>query len=182
MLAWPTTTPTSHCSGYASINLTKMKRFHYICSLILVFLSSVSSFAPSKTSVEKVTIQLNAVTPSRRDFFNSAINTAGMISIITFTQPAYADVTNKIASQASLRYIKRSVKEFDKLELYASMNDYTEMKEAIRAPALSEIRKNAFVIIRGAEDGPESENLQASYKTFISCLEKLDSDSSLGLR
>lgn len=119
---------------------------------------------------------------SRRDLVSGIISAVGVVTATTLTQPAYADVTNKIASQASLRYIKRSVKEFEKLELYASMDDYTEIKEAIRAPALSEIRKNASVIIRGAEGGPESKNLETSYKAFISSLEKLDSQSSLALR
>ncbi len=95
---------------------------------------------------------------------------------------AHADVTNKIASQSSLRYIKRSVKELDKLEFYAAQNDYSEMKQGLRSPALSEIRKNASVLIKGGEDGPEADNLQSVYSAFIKDIEALDGAASLGFR
>ncbi len=125
---------------------------------------------------------------SREDLFQNMVKssttaaTATFITFLSSPNPANADVTNKIASQASLRYIKRSIKEFEKLEFFASMNDYSEMKQGLRSPALSEIRKNAKVLIKGGEDGVEAENLVASYDDFIKDIEKLDSDASLGFR
>ena len=44
------------------------------------------------------------------------------------------------------------------------------------------MRKVAFVLVRGGEDGPKAEQLTASYKSFIASLEKIDSTSSLGIR
>ena len=160
-----------------------MRSFILLCSVAsLLFSSTARAFAPAAKRAVSASSELHADPVSRRDLINGIISTAGVATATILSQPAYADVTNKIASQASLRYIKRSVREFDKLELYASMDQYSEMKEAIRAPALSEIRKNAFVLIRGAEGGPESAKLEAAYKAFISSLEKLDSEANLALR
>eukprot|EP00551_Chaetoceros_affinis_P010039 CAMPEP_0203668870 /NCGR_PEP_ID=MMETSP0090-20130426/5394_1 /ASSEMBLY_ACC=CAM_ASM_001088 /TAXON_ID=426623 /ORGANISM="Chaetoceros affinis, Strain CCMP159" /LENGTH=216 /DNA_ID=CAMNT_0050533425 /DNA_START=61 /DNA_END=711 /DNA_ORIENTATION=- len=125
---------------------------------------------------------------SRQDFFQTMIKSSAVATATAFMTlsssplPANADVTSKIASQASLRYIKRSIKELEKLEFVASNNDYSEMKQGLRSPALSEIRKNAKVLIKGGEDGAEAENLVASYDAFIKDIEKLDGDASLGFR
>mmetsp|Transcript_26584 Transcript_26584/g.30415 ORF Transcript_26584/g.30415 Transcript_26584/m.30415 type:complete len:227 (+) Transcript_26584:207-887(+) len=113
---------------------------------------------------------------------STAILTTVSTSLTFIPSPAFADVTNKVASQASLRYIKRSVKELEKLELYASTNDYSEIKQGLRSPALSEIRKNANVLIKGGDDTSEAETLTAIYATFIKDIEKLDSNASLGFR
>ena len=74
------------------------------------------------------------------------------------------------------------MKELEKLEFFASQNDYSEMKEGIRAPGLSEIRKNMRVLIRGGEDSAEAENLQNAYDTFIKSIEELDGAANLGVR
>lgn len=104
------------------------------------------------------------------------------IMIATYSRPAFADVTNKVASQAALRYMKRTISEFEKLEFYAAQNDYKEVKLGLRTPALSEVRKNANTLIKGGEDGPEAQNLVDAYSHFIKNLEALDSSSSLGVR
>ena len=44
--------------------------------------------------------------------------------------------------------------------LTGTAHDYFQIKQGIRAPGLSEIRKNAQVLIKAGEDGEEAENLQ----------------------
>lgn len=129
---------------------------------------------------------------SRSDLFQqlkkttiTATATAALIGLSTTTllpQPALADVTNKVASKSALRYVKRSIKEFETLEFKAGMNNYEEVKDGLRSSALDEIRKNSKVLIKGGEDGPEAENLVVAYKAFIKGIEKLDSDANLALR
>ncbi len=149
------------------------------------FSSSASSSRVASTSTSSSTA-LDGI--SRRNAIqnlaaSTTIAIVGGASSFSFApDAAYADVTNKIASQSSLRYIKRSMKELDKLEFYAAQNDYSEMKQGLRSPALSEIRKNALVLIKGGEDGPEAENLQTAYSTFIKDIETLDGEASLGFR
>lgn len=74
------------------------------------------------------------------------------------------------------------MKELEKLEFFAAQNEYSEIKQGIRAPGLSEIRKNMGVLIKGGEDGPEAENLKNAYDTFIKSIEELDGSASLGFR
>ena len=126
---------------------------------------------------------------SRQELFQQIIKKSStMASALATTTmlnspaPALADVTNKVASKAALRYIKRSIKEFEKLEFFAAMNEYSEMKQGLRSPALSEVRKNANVLIKGGEDSEEAENLIVAYNAFIKDIEKLDGDASLGYR
>ena len=124
---------------------------------------------------------------SRKEFIHSIMKASLVVSsstpfLFSSPSPALADVTNKVASKSALRYIKRSIKELEKLELYASTNDYAEIKQGLRSPALSEVRKNASVLIKGGEDGPDAEMLVSSYGTFIKDVEKLDGDASLGFR
>ncbi len=118
---------------------------------------------------------------TRRNAFQSIL-AAPALATIAIAQPAFADVTNKVASQSALRYVKRSIKEFEKLEFFAAQNDYAEVKAGIRSPALSEIRKNMQVLIKGGDDGAEAENLKSSYDAFIKGIEDLDSQASLGFR
>lgn len=95
---------------------------------------------------------------------------------------AKADITNKVASSAALRNVKRSQKQLASLELYATTEDYQGLKEAIRQPPLSEMRKNCFILVRGGEDVPDARNLQAKYQRFIQALESMDSTASLAMR
>lgn len=118
---------------------------------------------------------------NRKDALKHLISVPSLM-IATISRPAFADVTNKVASQAALRYMKRTIAEFEKLEFYAAQNDYKEVKLGLRTPALSEIRKNGNVLIKGGEDGPEAQTLVDSYSHFIKNLEALDSSSSLGVR
>ena len=145
---------------------------------------SVQAFSLSNN---KHSVQLSSTSSidnqvSRRNAFKVLIAPAVVATTTSFSKPAFADVTNKVASQSSLRYIKRSIKEFEKLEFFASQNDYSQIKQGIRAPGLSEIRKNAQVLIKAGEDGEEAENLQKAYDTFIKDVEALDGAASLGFR
>lgn len=142
--------------------------------------SNVHSFTFGTQDVRSTTALSNHI--SRRNAIQGLLTPAIATVVTSFSQPAFADVTNKVASQSALRYMKRSMKELEKLEFYASNNDYSEIKQGIRSPALSEIRKNAKVLIKGGEDGPEAENLQVAYDAFIKDIESLDGDASLGFR
>lgn len=156
-------------------------------TLIVFFtllLCSIEAYFTHLPKVTRASTSLYSTTDlSRRAALRFSI-CLGTLAIAenTIIKPAFADVTNKVASQSSLRYIKRSIKELEKLELYASQNDYTEMKQGIRGPGISEIRKNAVVLIRGGEDGPEATNLKNSYDEFIKDIEALDGAASLGVR
>jgi len=68
-------------------------------------------------------------------------------------------------------------------------NQYEPLKEAVRVPPLSEIRKACTQIIKRRseeETGGGGEEaillLQDKYKTFIGALEKMDSTAGLGMR
>lgn len=144
-------------------------------------ISATNAFVVHQLSnVSSSPTTLNMKSVSRRQTLKQVATTVGALSILPSISSA--DVTNKIASQASLRYIKRSIKEFESIELAASTDNYTEIKTALRNQGLSEIRQNARVLIRGGEDGPESENLVAAYSSFIKELESLDSQAFLGIR
>lgn len=139
------------------------------------------SVKASSTTTSCIVDTTNQV--SRRNALKKVFIAPTVAAVTTsFSKPAFADVTNKVASQSSLRYIKRSIKEFEKLEFFAAQNDYSQIKQGIRAPGLSEIRKNAQVLIKAGEDGEEAENLQNAYNTFIKDVEALDGAASLGFR
>jgi len=75
------------------------------------------------------------------------------------------------------------VRQLNEMEFAAvSSNDYTSVKEAIRKPPLTEVRRNCMILVKGGEDGPDADNLQSKYATFIKELEGLDSQASLGMR
>ena len=96
--------------------------------------------------------------------------------------PAYADVTNKVASTAAIRAVKRALKDLEKAEFACAGNQFTDVKEALRTPGLNEVRKNCLILIRGGEDGAEVDNLKSTYQKFVKDLEALDSQASLGMR
>jgi hypothetical protein len=95
---------------------------------------------------------------------------------------AHADVTSKVASSAALRNVKSSQKKLAAMEVLVEENDYSEVKEAIRAAPFSDVRKSCSTLIKGGEDGPDFEELQVRYKSFVTKLEKMDSNASLALR
>lgn len=100
-----------------------------------------------------------------------------------FVGSAHADVTNKVASSAALRSLKRAQ---DKLPTQLlpdiQANDFYGVKARIREPPFDSMRKNGQVLVRGGEDGPKAKQLVRGYKELIGALEKIDSTSSLGMR
>uniref|UniRef100_A0A7S1Z940 Uncharacterized protein n=1 Tax=Ditylum brightwellii TaxID=49249 RepID=A0A7S1Z940_9STRA len=128
----------------------------------------------------------NAQELSRREAFatfNKAALAAATVLTTSASLPANADVTNKIASSSALRTIKRCIRQLTDMEGSAtSFNDYMSVKESIRKPPLTEVRRNCVILIKGGEDGPDAALLQEKYNAFIKALESLDGQASLGMR
>jgi len=181
--------------------------------------SSIQSSSSSSTTASTTTMLFEKKQNdniSRKDLFKqlSTFSSATMLTILSTTSnvafAAAADdelttttttsssnsatsstTTSNVKNKAALRYIKRSIKEFESLELYASTNDYSEIKQGLRNPGLSEIRKNCNTLIKSSVeasnngDGNGNENnekLSTLYSQFIKDIEKLDGDASLGFR
>uniref|UniRef100_A0A7S2S1F9 Uncharacterized protein n=1 Tax=Eucampia antarctica TaxID=49252 RepID=A0A7S2S1F9_9STRA len=140
------------------------------------------SAIPKHASSSATTSQLDAEISLSRRLVIESIFALATVSATTVALPAYADVTNKVASQSALRTVKRTVKELQKLEFVVADNNYAGLKEGLRVPPFTDVRKNCNVLIRGGEDGPEQEALQKAYGEFIKNLEDLDSQASLGAR
>lgn len=151
-----------------------------------LFSSSADAFAT--TSSEKYTASVTALNAeqglTRRGLLgkvaSASVLTAGVASGLP--SPAFADVTNKVASTAAIRAVKRAVKDIEKAEFPCVNNDFTDVKAALRTPGLNEVRKNCLILIKGGEDGPEAENLKTAYAKFVKDIEALDSQASLGMR
>ena len=107
---------------------------------------------------------------------------AGVIGSAILPGVANADITNKVASTEALRKVKRAQKQLNKLLPIAQANDFLEVKAFLRTPPFADVRKYAFTLVRGGEDGPKAVELEKSYKAFIASIEKIDSTSSLGIR
>ena len=116
---------------------------------------------------------------SRKTFLNDLGVVLGTLLVPT---AANADITNKLSSSSALRSVKLSQKKLAAMEDFILMNDCVPLKEALRVQPFSDIRKSCTTLIQGGEDGPDAEELQKRYKTFIANLEKLDSTASLGMR
>jgi len=104
------------------------------------------------------------------------------MGLVQIPNPALADVTNKVASPAALRSVKRAQKQLSDLQPVAAADDFVQVKAFLRTPPFSDVRKNCFVIVRGGDEGPMAEELQSTYKAFIASIEKIDSTASLGMR
>ena len=181
--------------------------------------SSIQSLSSSTSTTTMLFEKKQNDNISRKDLFKqlSTFSSATMLTILSTTSnvafAAAADdnelttttsssssssnsatsstTTSNVKNKAALRYIKRSIKEFESLELYASTNDYSEIKQGLRNPGLSEIRKNCNTLIKSSVeannngDGNGNENnekLRILYSQFIKDIEKLDGDASLGFR
>lgn len=117
---------------------------------------------------------------SRRQILEGA--SIALATTILTPLAANADITNKVASLSNLRNVKRAQKQLDTLELYAVNDQFTELKQAVRAPPLADIRKSGFALVRGGEDGPDAQKLTASYQKFITSFEQMDNYAGLGIR
>jgi hypothetical protein len=117
---------------------------------------------------------------SRRQALSSGA--VGFASAFFVPLAANADITSKVASSAQLRNVKRASKQLDTMELYATNGDAAGLRSAIRLAPLSEVRKAAFTLVRGAEDGPDAELMSSTYQTFIRALEQMDSMAAVSVR
>lgn len=150
--------------------------------------TTTTLLAGTSSSNQNTPSQSSLVEESRRSaiknmFVGGAVMMTTTTSILS-SNPliANADVTAKVASTAALRIVKRSLKELQNVELYAVENDYGAVKQSLRVPPFTELRKNCSILINGGSDGPEKENLEMSYGQFIKSIEALDSACSLGMR
>lgn len=162
--------------------------FAVVASLLLVDSSfGWSSPPPQQSKTQSVTwtdSTAASVTTTRREALNTAaLGLLGSMSVmIASPEAARADVTNKVASAAAIRNLKRAQSQLPKLRTTVQDNDFVAVKAFLRTPPFDEVRKNGFIIVRGGEDGPKAGELQTSYKNFIASVEKIDSSASLGMR
>lgn len=116
----------------------------------------------------------------------STANTAGALSNAIITS---SDV--KIAN----RSIKKSLDELKQMEFLVVDNDYNGVRQTLRVPPLTEVRKNCGILIKkykidhnifddptGKEAPPPLSELEIAYKEFIKDIEDLDSKAGLGSR
>mmetsp|Transcript_26452 Transcript_26452/g.73038 ORF Transcript_26452/g.73038 Transcript_26452/m.73038 type:complete len:215 (-) Transcript_26452:27-671(-) len=116
-----------------------------------------------------------------RDEFLAQV--AAMTTVaVSPARPARADITSKLASSAALRNAKSVQKKLSTLELYVVQQDYVSIKESLRVAPVSDIRKSCTTLVRGGDDGPDAQQLEGRYNTFMSSLERLDSLASVGMR
>lgn len=118
---------------------------------------------------------------TRRTFFQDLVSTVAVASVLV-PRSASADITSQLAAPAALRTIKRARKKISNMEDTVLLNDYTEIKAALRLESISDLRKSCSTIIKATEEGPNAESILQNYKTMITSLEKLDSLASVGMR
>ena len=138
----------------------------YIFSILFSYASVINGWSSSNIS--------------RKSFVGGLVT--GMIGNSLLPNVANADITNKVASSTALRDVKRAQKQLEKLATPVETNDFTGVKAFLRTPPFADVRKNCFVLVRGAEDGPKVEEMDGVYKAFIASIEKIDSTASLGFR
>lgn len=164
---------------------TPMKPFAALTVLsLLLFVAAEAAFvSPTSSSQVKVAATHLGAEQTRRDVFATAAASCFAAAVAASTPlPAYADVTNKVASAAALRGVKRGLKDLEKTEFYAAENNYIETKSGLRSPGMNEVRKNCLVLMKGGEDNAEADSLKNSYDNFVRAIERLDSQASLGIR
>jgi hypothetical protein len=145
-------------------------------STAILYIAALSALS-CKTTLA-LTIQPNII--SRRQALSSGA--VGVVSAFFAPLAANADITSKVASSAQLRNVKRASKQLETMELYAANGDAAGLRSAIRQAPLSDVRKAAFTLVRGAEDGPDAELMSSTYQTFIRALEQMDSTAAVSVR
>ena len=106
----------------------------------------------------------------------------GSAAIPSLPRPALADVTNTIAYRSALRTVKSASKELENMATLASTNDYAGIKQALRVPPFTEVRRTCNILIREITDAEEALQLQKNYADFIRYVEELDTSATLGMR
>jgi hypothetical protein len=136
----------------------------------LSFFGSASAFSP------------NNARPviSRKAFVDSLF--IGVAGIAILPEISRADITNKLASSTELRNVKRAQKQLVNLEASVELNDYMQIRGALRKSPLGEVRKSAKTLVLGGEDGPKADALKDLYDSFITSVEKLDYTAGVAAR
>jgi hypothetical protein len=149
---------------------------------------SIQSSSPVRT-MNSVT-ELSATSRSevnRRMAFVPLVATAAAAIGFGQVQPAFAmidPVSNKVASPAALRTLKRIVKDLQDpaLQMIVSSNDYAGAKNALRQPPLTELRRSCTTLTRGGAFNELAGQMDAAYTTLIKALEEFDNQAGLGVR
>lgn len=122
---------------------------------------------------------------SRREFLAATLIATSTIGgvVVAVPTPALADVTNKIASTAALRALKRAQVQLPiKVLPEARANNFVGIKARLREAPFDDVRKTGRVLVRGGEDGPKADALSLAYQELIRSLEAIDATASLGMR
>jgi len=123
---------------------------------------------------------------SRREALRQAFATTTTLAICASSLtpiPAYADVTNKLASSSALKSLAGAQRQLPtKLYPPAQSNDYLGVKAALRDPSFNSLRKDMLILVRGGEDGPKAGELRIAYSQLIKSLEAIDATASLGIQ
>lgn len=148
---------------------------------------SIRTQSAAETSSIVATQQRFVLKATRHDFLHSSLSAASAVLLVHGLAPplpAHADITAKLASSQALRNVKIAQKKLTSggVAEYVSTADYADLKAVLRVAPISDLRKACTVLVKAGEDGPESDNLQTTYKLFISKLEKMDSVASVALR
>jgi hypothetical protein len=125
---------------------------------------------------------VNSAVSTRSSFFKDVSVIAAGVLVFAPNVAGATDIRSKLASSAALRNVKSSQKKLTTLVDYIQLGDYAGLKEALRASPFSDLRKSMSTLVKSGEDGPDSDKLQTTYKTFIVALETLDSTASLAVR
>jgi hypothetical protein len=141
-------------------------------------LSAMMLFQMNGTAALSIPTPPKAV--SRKGFMENVL--VGVASAVILPSIANADATNKVASSTAMRSVKRAQKQLPNMQFSAKDNDFSKVTEALRTSPFADVRRNCFIVVRGAEDGPKSEEIQAAYKTFIATVEQIDATAKLGAR
>ncbi|KAG7346704.1 hypothetical protein IV203_005773 [Nitzschia inconspicua] len=158
--------------------------FVLVAASLMLVEKSLGFLSWNKIPVQKIQ-SATSLEASRREILNgAAIGFMGSIATVLPLNPqvARADITNKVASSPALRSLKRAQQNLPKLLPTVQSNDYVAVKSFLRTPPFDDVRKNGFILVRGGEDSPKASELEASYKSFIASLEKIDGTASLGMR
>ena len=149
-------------------------------SQLVRFAAPMDNEVQQSPSTESQSLQQ---TMSSRRRVIAAIASTFIAASTTSTQPAYADVTNKLAGTTALRSLTNLQIQLPiRLKPLAQSNNYVGIKQCLREPPLDGIRKNMLVLVRGGEDGPKAGELLIAYKQLISALENLDASATLGMQ
>jgi hypothetical protein len=163
--------------------------YYLIFFQIIINCDTVASFRlhaiTSKVIKGEMQVDSSIDKLSRRQALSLPINLLALLgsaAIPSLPRPAHADVMNTIAYRSALRTVKSASKELENMATLASTNDYAGIKQALRVPPFTEVRRTCNILIREITDADEALQLQKNYADFIRYVEELDTSATLGMR